>query len=182
MKTTAYRGTDKLSPKFKEKVENFIAEVNKKSPIIFITETWRSDERQAELIKAGLSQVKRSNHQDGLAVDIAFTGSALYPSDEKLWRSVADIAKKYGIDWGYDLWKWDKPHFQDNGKPLQPLIVQEKKTKYTDIMTQALKTANLDPIFSSHTGDQPLTEQETKELIEIAFSRFALQIKNIQSK
>ncbi len=173
MKTTAYRGTDKLAPKFREKVEKFIAEVNKTAAVIFITETWRSEERQKELIAAGLSQVKHSNHQDGLAVDIAFTGSALYPSDAKLWRSVADIAKKYGIDWGYDLWKWDKPHFQDNGKPIQPLIVQEKKTKYTDIMTQALKEANLTPFFSSHTGDAPLTEQETKELIEIAFARAA---------
>lgn len=99
MKTTAYRGTDKLAPKFREKVEKFIAEVNKTAAVIFITETWRSEERQKELIAAGLSQVKRSNHQDGLAVDIAFTGAELYPADEKKWRVVADIAKKYGIDW-----------------------------------------------------------------------------------
>lgn len=150
MKTTAYRGTDKLAPKFREKVEKWIAEVNKTAAVIFITETFRTEERQKELIAAGLSQVKRSNHQDGLAVDIAFTGAELYPADQKKWRAVADIAKKYGIDWGFDLWKWDKPHFQDNGKALQPLIVQEKKSKYTDIMTQALKEANLTPLFSSH--------------------------------
>lgn len=174
MKTTAYRGTDKLAPKFRDKVEKWIAEVNKTAAAIFITETWRSEERQKELIAAGLSQVKRSNHQDGLAVDIAFTGTELYPADQKKWRAVADIAKKYGIDWGFDLWKWDKPHFQDNGKSLAPLIDPTmKKTKYTDIMTQALKEANLAPLFSSHTGDAPLTEQETKELIEIAFARAA---------
>lgn len=40
-------------------------------------------------------------------------------------------------------------------------------------MTQALKDGNLTPLFSSHTGDKPLTEQETKELIEIAFARAA---------
>lgn len=174
MKTTTYRGTDKLAPKFREKVERFIAEVNKTAAVIFITETFRSDERQKELIAAGLSRVKRSNHQDGLAVDIAFTGAELYPADQKKWRAVADIAKKYGIDWGYDLWRWDKPHFQDNGKALAPLIDPAmKKTKYTDIMTQALKEANLTPLFSRHTGDAPLTEQETKELIEIAFARAA---------
>lgn len=175
MKTTAYRGLDKLNANFKAKVEKFLAEVNKNAKVIFITETWRSEERQAELLKAGLSQVKRSNHQDGLAVDIAFFGPTLYPEDPKVWRSVADIAKKYGIDWGFDLWKWDKPHFQDNGKALAPLIDPTmKKTKYTEIMTQALKEANLAPIFSSHTGDTPLTEQETKELIEIAFARFSM--------
>jgi len=31
----------------------------------------------------------------------------------KQWRKIADSAKKYGIDWGYDLWKRDKPHFQN---------------------------------------------------------------------
>lgn len=177
MKTTAYRGLDKLNPSFKVKVEKFLAEVNKTSPVIFITETWRSEERQAELLKAGLSQVKHSNHQDGLAVDIAFVGASLYPEDQKVWRSVADIGKKFGIDWGYDLWKWDKPHFQDNGKPITPVINPAlKKTKYSDIMVQALKEANMDPIFETHTGDTPLTEQETKELIEIAFARFAQRL------
>lgn len=72
MKTTAYRKTDKLSPKFRQKVEKFLEEVNKVGEIIFLTETWRSEERQKELIAAGLSQVKHSNHQDGLAVDIGF--------------------------------------------------------------------------------------------------------------
>lgn len=179
MKTTAYRGLDKLNPSFKAKVEKFLAEVNKTAKVIFITETWRSDERQAELLKAGLSQVKRSNHQDGLAVDIAFVGASLYPEDQKVWRSVADIGKKFGIDWGYDLWKWDKPHFQDNGKPIAPVINPAlKKTKYSDIMVQALKEANMDPIFETHTGDAPLTEQETKELIEIAFARFVQRLAN----
>ena len=174
MKTTAYRGTDKLAPKFKEKVEKWIAEVNKKSEVIFITETWRSEERQKELIAAKLSQVARSNHQDWLAVDIAFRWDELYPSDSKQWRTIADIAKKYGIDWGFDLWKWDRPHFQDNWKPLLTIINPEvKKTRYTDIMTQALKEANLTPLFSSHEWAAPLTEQEVKELIEIAFARAA---------
>lgn len=174
MKTTAYRGTDKLSPKFKEKVEKFISEVNKKSEVIFITETWRSEERQKELIAAKLSQVSHSNHQDWLAVDIAFTWSELYPSDPKKWRDVADIAKKYGIDWGFDLWQWDRPHFQDNWKALLPIINPAmKNSKYTDIMNQALKESNLAPLFSSHEWDAPLTEQETKELIEIAFVRAA---------
>jgi hypothetical protein len=45
-------------------------------------------------------------------------------------------------------------------------------SKYSDIFTQELKNANLEPIFSSHEGDKPLTERETKELIEIAFIRF----------
>lgn len=79
MKTTAYRGIDKLTYNLQQKVTLFLAEVNKDSEVIFITETWRSEERQVELIKAGLSQVKHSNHQDGKAIDIAFRGDSLYP-------------------------------------------------------------------------------------------------------
>jgi hypothetical protein len=51
MKTKSYRLTDKLNSLFKEKVEKWITEVNKDSEVIFLTETWRSVERQRELIK-----------------------------------------------------------------------------------------------------------------------------------
>lgn len=176
MKTTAYRWTDKLEINFRKKVEWFLAEVNKNWKIIFLTETWRSSERQAELIKAWLSKVKRSNHQDGLAFDIWFFGKDLYPSDFKKWRAVADIGKKYGIDWGFDLWKWDKPHFQDNGQPILNVNFS-KMSKYTEIMQNALKEANLEPIFWSHEGDKSLSEKETKELMEIYGARFYQRIK-----
>jgi mRNA-degrading endonuclease RelE of RelBE toxin-antitoxin system len=52
MKTTAYRKLDKLNPNFRKKVEKFLTEVNLKENLIFITESWRSAERQAELIRA----------------------------------------------------------------------------------------------------------------------------------
>lgn len=173
MKTTAYRALDKLNPAFRSKVEKFMEEVNRGTAIIFITESWRSEERQAELLKAGLSQVRHSNHQDGLAIDIGFLGAQLYPSDLSKWRKVADIGKKYGIDWGFDLWAWDKPHFQDNGKILSIINPTMAKSKYSDIMTQVCKDANFQPLFADHTGDKPLTEQETKELIEIAMARYS---------
>ena len=169
MKTTAYRSIDKLNPTFRAKVEKWILEVNKGWEIVFLTETWRSVKRQQELISLWLSKVKRSNHQDWLAVDIGFRPPyELYPSDIKVWRKVADIAKKYWIDWWYDLWKWDRPHFQNSSLPL---ITLPMTSKYSDIMTQELKSANLSPIFSSHEWDKPLTERETKELIEIALIR-----------
>lgn len=177
MKTTAYRGLDKLNPTFRSKVEKFLAEVNKNWNVIFVTESWRSEERQTELLKAGLSQVKRSNHQDWLAIDIWFYWSQLYPSDMKQWRSVADIGKKYWIDWGFDLWQWDKPHFQDNPKILPLTNTIMTKSKYSDIMTSVCKDANFTPIFDKHEGDKPLTEQETKELIEIAMARFFQRLK-----
>jgi hypothetical protein len=146
--------------------------VNKTSKVIFVTETWRSEERQKELISLWLSKVARSNHQDWLAIDIWFFWSELYPSDFSKWRKVADIAKKYWIDWWFDLWKWDKPHFQESWKPLQPSETNISKSRFSDIMTAVLKETNLNPLFEKHEWNQPLTEQETRELIEIAFARF----------
>ena len=61
MSTTAYRGLDKLNPQFRKKVEEWMKEVGDE---VFITETWRSDERQSYLRSQGLSKVVRSNHQD----------------------------------------------------------------------------------------------------------------------
>ena len=48
MKTVAYRKLDKLTPEFRAKVEKFLAAC----PQVFVTESWRSEERQAELVKA----------------------------------------------------------------------------------------------------------------------------------
>lgn len=52
-----------------------------------------------------------------------------------------------------------------------------KKTKYTDLKNKAmddLKKVGLDPIFTSFTGENPLSEQEVKELIEIATAKVRL--------
>lgn len=170
MTTKAYRLLDKLAPSFRNKVELFLKEVWNE---IFITESWRSEVRQKELFAKWLSQVKHSNHQDWLAIDIWFNWAELYPTDMGKWRKVADIAKKYNIDWWYDLWAWDKPHFQDNWLPITPNSKPTMPSKYTEVMNSTLKETGFTPIFSSHEGDQPLTEKETKELIEIAFARMS---------
>lgn len=115
-----YRSLDRLDPAFRAKVESFLTDA---APIgIFITETWRSDEDQLKAFQAGTSfldgKKHKSMHQLGKAIDIAFLGNELYPENMGKWRRVADIAKACGIDWGFDLWGWDKPHFQDNGYPV----------------------------------------------------------------
>lgn len=120
--TTAYRLLDKLNPTFKKKVELFLWEVNKNGEVIFVTESWRSAERQKELVQKWLSFVSRSNHQDWLAIDIWFRWTEPYPKDFTKWRAVADIAKKHQIEWWYDLWKWDMPHFQDNWLPMKEIV------------------------------------------------------------
>ena len=125
---TPYGGLDGLKFRFRKKVEIFERELKKRGA--FITETLRNLVRQKHLYEKGYSRLdgvyQRSLHQDGLAVDIAFKDDPrtvqiekqLYPRDMKRWREIADIAKELGIDWGWDMWEWDKPHFQDNFKPM----------------------------------------------------------------
>ena len=43
--------------------------------------------------------------------------------DEKYYKEIAKAVKKVaekhnieGIDWGYDMWKWDMAHFQMTGQ------------------------------------------------------------------
>ena len=66
------------------------------------------------------------------AIDIAVKWKVLYPKDFD-WGKVAKVAEKYQIDWGYDLWKKDKPHFQDNWISLSiwgfKLIAENKVRK-----------------------------------------------------
>ena len=116
------RDINKLNPNFKEKVELFLKEVWDK---IFITEAFRTDERQRELYEQGrttpwniVTWTKHSNHQDWIAIDIAFKWPELYPTNHLKWKEIWLVANKYWIDWGYDLWNVDKPHFQDNWVPL----------------------------------------------------------------
>ncbi len=67
--------------------------------------------------------LKRSKHQDGLALDLvpfeAETGRLLWNAPEGVWLSLGKIARKHGFVWGGD-WKshpaatlgWDCPHWE----------------------------------------------------------------------
>ena len=52
----------------------------------------------------------------------------------------------------------------------------KKESKYTKIMENVLKETGATPIFEKQEGYEPLTEQETKELIEIAFARYGQRL------
>ena len=125
--TKTDRDINKLSDNFKLKVIDFLKEV---WDIIFITEWFRSKERQEYLYAQGrttpwdiVTWVKHSNHQDWNAIDIAFKWDSLYPTNHSKWEKLWDIANKYWINWGFDLWNGvDKPHFQDNWKAYIPKV------------------------------------------------------------
>lgn len=159
----ADRNLSKLNLRFKKKVMLFLMEAE---PLgVFVTEAWRSNTRQRYLRFKGLSKTITSYHQKGLAIDIAFKDDTrtkqiereLYPTDFKRWREVANIAKKYGIEWGYDLWKWDKPHFQDNGVEY----VEKEVSKISDWAQKEVRWAIMNKIATGWKEPQkPVTKEE----------------------
>lgn len=134
------RNINKLSNNFKLKVINFLKEVWDE---IFITEWFRTKERQQELYAqwrttAGskVTWTLKSNHLKWIAIDIAFKWGILYPKNHNKWKRIWRIANKYWMDWGYDLWGKDKSHFQDNWKTYK----QNTMEKYgKNITSKGLK-------------------------------------------
>lgn len=81
----------------------------------------RSFAKQKRLVEKGMSKTYKSYHLNGLAVDlVAWVDGRpswqdeLYPEIHKAMKIIID---KYGfpIDNGFDLWGWDKPHWQLTG-------------------------------------------------------------------
>jgi len=89
-----------------------------------------------------------------------------------------DIAPWRKVDISDTFWNGEFKTFEDYKINLflnTPSMAT--KTKYTDIkdnLVAELKAKNLNPVFNTFEGDKPLTEQETKELIEIATARIRL--------
>lgn len=143
----ADRDISKLKPNFRAKVEMFLEEAHEKWFDIFVTEWLRTRERQMFLfwkwrsvetlkkywVPAGyakphdqiVTKILNSPHMRGESIDIAWDVEkygSLFPRDFKLWESISAIGKKYGMDWWYEMWGRDKPHFQDNWIPVEEYI------------------------------------------------------------
>jgi len=90
------------------------------TPIDFsVVEGVRTLTKQREYFIKGLSRTMHSRHLTGHAVDLApwVDGTILW-DDGLHWKELslavkaAALAEGVQVEWGYDLWKWDKPHWQ----------------------------------------------------------------------
>jgi len=174
---TTNRDIELLSPVFKNKVKSFLREC----PQIFITEAYRSQERQDYLYSLGrtikgaiVTWTKTSEHTRGNAIDIAFYGNDLYPRDINKWKEIVDIANNYDISWGYDLWGCDKPHFQNNDNI--PSFNQLTNYKMEKQFQNIIKNKLCDSIagclsvlwnFISDTEEQKRIELIKKEILNM---------------
>jgi len=161
------RDLNKLVSPFKEKVEKFLKDPRVSN--IFVTEWYRSQERQDYLYNQTpkVTWTLNSQHTKGLAIDIAFKGVELYPVNFDKWNEIAKVAKEYWIDWGYDLWQTDMPHFQNNDSN------NVDTNKYSDILKDLIKDG-YEPIFNDYKWE----DGKTKTLIDIWFARTEKKWKN----
>lgn len=96
---------DSLDPRFKPLAIEFLARLVEQKIMVLVVNTLRTDAEQADAIKRGVSWVKRSKHQDGLAMDVVpydvylFNGpdKLLWSTNDLIWLRIRDTAERLGL-------------------------------------------------------------------------------------
>ena len=114
------RDISELTPLAQEACRLFLKECEKRGIDIFITETYRSQERQNELWEQGRTKpgnivtwTLNSRHTGRKAWDIACKGGVLYNAG--ILSMAGAVGKELGITWGGDWETPDRPHFEITG-------------------------------------------------------------------
>lgn len=143
---------------------------------IFITETYRSQERQKYLYEQGRTRPGNivtwtldSNHKSRLAWDIAVgPPQSLY--DVAILNRVGAIARKLGITWG-GVWssQIDRPHFEvkpnwiiPNGYKIEGQVLIPTTSKYP---VQLIVDGNTTKPIAKDDAIMQFTIKETKEAV-----------------
>jgi len=115
--TTACRNIDELTPLAQTACKLFLATCKAKGINIFVTETYRSQDRQNYLYTLGRTRsgnivtwTHSSRHTSRRAWDIACNGNVLY--DKAVLKKAGAVAKELGITWGGTWSTPDMPHFE----------------------------------------------------------------------
>nr|DAU66715.1 MAG TPA: hypothetical protein [Caudoviricetes sp.] len=114
---TACRDIGELLPKAQEACNLFLERCKAAGINIFITETYRSQERQDYLYEQGRSRpgnivtwTKNSRHTSRRAWDIACSGNNLY--DMGILTKAGHLAQDLGLIWGGSWTTPDMPHIE----------------------------------------------------------------------
>ena len=123
--TTACRDISELTKAAQKACNLFMKKCRVAGYDIFITETYRSQERQNYLYSLGRTRpgskvtwTKNSRQTSRRAWDIATHGGNLY--DRAILQKCGEIAKKLGITWGGTWSMPDTPHFEITGDWQMP--------------------------------------------------------------
>ena len=114
------RRLDTLDPRFKPYAINLLARLVEAGIAVLIVETLRTEDQHLEDVATGHSWIKRSLHQDGLAIDIVpYTTYQLngddklnWDSDDPVWQKIGAIGESLGLGWGGRWKNKDMGHFE----------------------------------------------------------------------
>ncbi len=105
------RRLDDLHPLFRPLADAFLAKLMEAKLPVLIFSTGRSAEEQAANVAGGRSRVKRSLHQDGLALDVVIYniwdikgGMSLQWKRVDQYTELGEIVEALGLIWG-GRWK-----------------------------------------------------------------------------
>lgn len=116
----AVTSIDQLTPKTREKCQEFLDRCDQEGLRVSITESYRPQERQNMLFEQGRTRpgmivtwTKSSMHTKRRAFDICQDLPGHAYDDEDFFRRCAEIGKQVGLSPGY-YWEGhqDKPHFE----------------------------------------------------------------------
>ena len=102
------RALDDLDPRFRPLAVELLARLTEAGIAVLIVDTLRTDAEQARAIATGHSQVQRSKHQDGLAMDLCpYQVWGLHGPDklqwdttDHVWLRIGALAEAIGLRWG----------------------------------------------------------------------------------
>lgn len=136
------KSIDALTPLAQTACRMFLNACSAEGIRLFLTETYRSQQRQDELYEQGRSKpgkivtwTHNSRHTSRRAWDVACSPPAkLY--DEAILKRAGKVAARLGIVWG-GTWKTpDTPHFEINTDWKAPKEEEEDMEKIQQLQTQ----------------------------------------------
>ena len=116
-----------LSPVMRALTVEFLARLAEAGIYVKILETWRSEDRQKELLERGVSWTQNSKHcrtKDGVpaadAVDLIpwdywsmYEGNKLmWDSEASIWQKIGAIGESVGLRWGGQWQQRDMGHWE----------------------------------------------------------------------
>lgn len=130
---------------------HFLYRLSRSGESVLVTEGYRDKIGQEQDFIKGTSKVHYpySFHNHGCAIDLAlvlFGQTLIVYNPFSRYENISYTAKLCGIDWGYDLWQFDQPHFQytqghdinyfiQGGKLDEKIAKNEASTYYSQQMS-----------------------------------------------
>lgn len=172
-----YRDVSELRPGAREACDAHISACKAAGLDIFITETYRSQERQNELYAQGRTRPGKvvtwtlsSNHTGRQAWDVSFRSTG-YNELSKFYRA-GEIAESLGITWGGNWKKQDLPHFEYKGSKFTMPTARIEAEQLADAAVRAGIITDKELWIRYMTGDAALTPGNLRALFAKVLKRY----------